>query len=262
MRRKGQNLLLAICFQVFFILSLVFSNLVSSQVIFFESPIIDGKIEQNEWINGDARIITMVDGTTMDISLMYNESHIHVLIQKSDNDPTLIDQSNTWDIFGIEFDNNKDQVPMGRLSSPDDALFISYSQFGGQDFFLQGMGNVAVEDQTHNGTNDVKGYIGLVNGGLVVEATKKLDSGDKSGSDISLQTGDEYYLMFAYWDNKEPYTQSTTHSDWETFRVPNRASGNSGLISDLYDIVPEIIFIGFFILTATQIRFRIYQKRK
>ncbi|MFW9778328.1 MAG: hypothetical protein ACFFE8_05690 [Candidatus Heimdallarchaeota archaeon] len=194
-----------------------------------EFPVIDGIITEEEWEGGDRRILQMADGTTIDVTIKFNLSHIFILIQVSDDDPKLFGESGGHDFFGVEFDNNGDKVPMGLSFSPDDALFVSYNQPGGEDFFLQGMGNPAVADILENGTNDGKGSIKLnpSGDGLIMEGTKPLDSNDSPGYDVSLHPGDRFNLMFAYWDNHfGPLIQSTSHSDWTTYEVPGQPQVN------------------------------------
>ncbi|MHA1947620.1 MAG: hypothetical protein ACXAC6_17225 [Candidatus Hodarchaeales archaeon] len=234
-----------------FILFLAF--ITKTQSIVVEYPLIDGIIEPNEWINGDKRTITMVDGTLMETTLLFNLTHLFLLLQITDNDPTLYEQSDSWDIFGVEFDNNHDQVPMGMSSSPDDALFVSYSKNGGQDFILQGMRYSAIEDTTVNGINDVIGKIGLLNKGIFAEVSKLLNSGDKNGADISLKSGDEFYAMFAFWDNKEPYQQSTSHSNWILYEVPGTQSDQASFVSKF---LVELIIASSFVIIAVLVRFR------
>jgi hypothetical protein len=242
---------------LFLILFLAF--ITKTQSIVVEYPLIDGIIEPNEWINGDKRTITMVDGTLMETTLKFNLTHLFLLLQITDNDPTLYEQSDSWDIFGVEFDNNQDQVPMGMSSSPDDALFVSYSKDGGQDFILQGMRYSAIEDTTVNGINDVIGKIGLLNNEIFAEVSKLLNSGDENGADISFQSGDEFYVMFAFWDNKEPYTQSTSHRNWILYEVP---STQSDQLSFFYKVLMELIIASTFVIIAVLVRFRSFTLKR
>ncbi len=245
-------------FFVFVILFWLLSNNIEGNSTFNNSPIIDGKIGNNEWKNGDKRTIKMVDGTLIESYLSFNDTHLLILLQVTDDDPTLFGQSEFWDTFGIEFDINSDQVPMGLPSSPDDALFVSYSSNGGQDFFLQGMGNPAVEDITVGGSNDCAANIGLDGNKLIVEACKKLESGDNKGKDIAFQQGEEFYVMFAQWDNKDPHTQTTTHSDWIKYRVPQLNEQN--LDELVFQVIIEIVVILVFIFGAALIRFNFHRK--
>ncbi|MHA2203263.1 MAG: hypothetical protein ACW991_06205, partial [Candidatus Hodarchaeales archaeon] len=213
-------------------------------------PRIDGEIGNGEWINGDKRTFSMTDGTMVESTVKFNDTHIFVLSQVTDDDPTLFSQKDSWDVFGIEFDVNGDQVPMGMLSSPDDALFISYSTNGGQDFLLQGMGNPAIEDTAIGATNDCVGKIGFEGNELIVEACKKLDSGDQMGADIALQRRMDFNVMFAYWDNKDPHTQTTAYSDWNKYHVPQEINQDTrslpisqGLEIYIFQIITEITII-------------------
>ncbi|MHA2347716.1 MAG: hypothetical protein ACXACP_13435 [Candidatus Hodarchaeales archaeon] len=237
----------------FLIVLLSLTNNIRMQAIIEEYPIIDGVIEPNEWLNGDKRTITMVDGTLMETIVIFNQTHIQLYFHIIDNDPTLYRQSESWDIFGVEFDNNNDQVPMGMSTSPDDALFVSYSKDGGQDFILQGMRYSAIEDIAVNGINDVTGKIGISDNGIFAEVSKPLNSGDEIGADISLNNGDEFYIMFAFWDNKEPYQQSTSHSNWILYRVPSTQSDQMGFFSNF---LTELIIISAFVFIAVLVRFR------
>ncbi len=232
---------------------LFLTHIVKTHSIVLEYPIIDGIVEPNEWINGDKRTLTMVDGTLMETNMIFNLTHLLLFLQIIDNDPTLFGQSDTWDIFGVEFDNNGDQVPMGMSTSPDDALFVSYSKDGGQDFILQGMRYSAIEDTTVNGTNDVIGEIGILNNDIYAEISKPLNSDDQNGADISLDSGDEFYVMFAIWDNKEPYQQSTSHSNWLLYKVPGTQSDQTNLFSNLLE---ELIVASMFVIIAVIVRFR------
>ncbi|MFW9854854.1 MAG: hypothetical protein ACFFFG_07320 [Candidatus Thorarchaeota archaeon] len=206
-------------------------------------PVIDGIFTEEEWEGGDRRILQMADGTTIDVTIKFNLSHIFILIQVKDDDPRLFGESGGHDFFGVEFDNNGDKVPMGLSFSPDDALFVSYNQPGGQDFFLQGMGNPAVPDILENGTNDGTGNIGLSSNGdgLIMESSKPLDSNDSPGYDASLNPGDKFNLMFAYWDNHfGPLIQSTSHSDWTTYEVPGQPQLNIWESELIFEIVSGI----------------------
>jgi hypothetical protein len=142
---------------------------------------------------------------------------------------------------------------MGMSTSPDDALFVSYSKDGGQDFILQGMRYSAIEDIAVNGINDVTGKIGISDNGIFAEVSKPLNSGDEIGADISLNNGDEFYIMFAFWDNKEPYQQSTSHSNWILYRVPSTQSDQMDFLSNF---LTEIIITSTFVFIAVLVRFR------
>jgi hypothetical protein len=242
-------------FQIIFIFLALFSivnafrNVDASEG---EIPIIDGLITENEWSDGDKKTISMADGSVIDATLLFNETHVFVFLQIFDDDPTLFESDETWDVFGLEFDVNGDQVPMGMYSSPDDALFVSYGQNGGEDFILQGMGNSAREDTSVGGSNDVIGVVSINNSFLRVEACKKLDSGDKKGADISLHQGSQFYVMYAYWDNRDPHIQSTSHSNWISYTVPGSLDESNNI---LLQTIVEGVFIASFVFIAIVLRF-------
>jgi hypothetical protein len=228
---------------------------IGSEVATSNHPIMDGIIGDIEWIHGDRRVLSMHDGSQFETTLVFNDTHLFVLFQIADDDPTKFEQDVLWDAVGVEFDNNGDQVPMGLYSSPDDAFFVSYSSEGGKDFLLQGMGNPAVEDVSVDGTNDVEGSMGIDSSLIIIEACKKLDSGDEQGADITLSPGTKFSIMFAYWDNIDIHSQSI-HSNWISFTVPTTNGDRDENTTLLNQIILELTFLISFVLLAVIVRFR------
>ena len=229
--------------------------LIGSEAAISNRPIIDGVIGDTEWNDGDKRVLSMYDGSQFETTLVFNDTHLFVLFQISDDDPTKFRQDALWDAVGVEFDNNGDQVPMGLYSSPDDAFFVSYSSEGGKDYLLQGMGNPAVEDVLVGGTNDVVGSMGIDGNMIIIEACKKLDSGDEQGADITLSAGTTFSIMFAYWDNIDIHSQSI-HSNWISFAVPSTSGDRDESTTLLNQIILELTFPISFVLIAVIVRFR------
>lgn len=227
-----------------------------SKVSVSDHPIIDGRIEDTEWLDGDRRVLSMVDGTQFETTLAFNDTHLFVLFLITDDDPTIFGYDAFWDAIGVEFDNNGDQVPMGLYSSPDDALFVSYSEEEGVDYLLQGMGNPAIKDTEVGGSNDVEGNIGIDNNLIIIEACRKLDSGDTNGSDVSLKVGNKFWIMFAYWDNMDIHSQSTTHSNWISFTVTPTSGSYEDPSFHIVQFITELVITGSFVSLAVVIRFR------
>lgn len=244
-------------------LSLLILLIVFTPVSFFmaetDPPIIDGVKGADEWNNGDRRIVPMADGSSIVATVLFNSSHIFILLEVADDDPTLFGSSISWDGFGIEFDINGDQVPMGTFNSPDDAILVSYRKKGAEDFFLQGMGNPSMADTTLNGTDDVIGEISIFQGTFVVEIVKELNTGDTIGNDIAFQSpGYQFQVLFAYWDNTissdAGIVQTTSHSQWIDYELPG------GIENKIFQMLTDGIIIAGFILLSIIVRFRFNQK--
>ena len=77
------------------------------------------------------------------------------------------------------------------------------------------------EDENNNGVDDAEGASGSEGNKLIWEMKKPLDSGDKDGNDISLQSGDTYKIMIAFWDDKPPHSSAT---------YTNKMEGNTQFI--------------------------------
>lgn len=225
-----------------------------------DPPIIDGVKGADEWNNGDRRIVPMADGSSIVATVLFNSSHIFILLEVADDNPTLFGSSTSWDGFGVEFDINGDRVPMGTSSSPDDTILVSYMKKGAEDYFLQGMGNPAIADTTDSGTDDVIGDISIGEGTIVVEMAKKLNSGDDAGNDIGFSTpGQRFSILFAFWDNAissdTGIVQTTSHSrDWTEYELPG------GIEYDIFQMLTDGIIIAGFIILCIVVRFRFHPR--
>ena len=175
-------------------------------------PSIDGDIKTNEWSDGFLYHIPMTNGAVLNLTIIYTESDIYMLIVMPHNSPgdkiqLLADNYTYHDYLGVEFDNNKDDAIMGTYASPDDTIIVDYEVEGGTDMYMHSFR--AFTDEESHGTNDVTGNSGSFDGNLVFEIKKPLITNDANGHDISLEKGDKFLIMFAFWDDALAHAATT-----------------------------------------------------
>lgn len=176
-------------------------------------PTIDGKVSTNEWSSAYLKNIELTNGQTLKLYTIYTSTDVYFLAElqhSGSSDQIVLNPTDSngkpipHDYFGIEFDNNNDEVIMGTAASPDDMMIVNYDQPGGEDMFSYSY--KAYSDVSNGGVNNVIGAASTKNGMIYWEMMKPLDSGDVFGHDIALHTGDTYKIMVAFWDNKLPHS--------------------------------------------------------
>ncbi|MHA2099437.1 MAG: hypothetical protein ACW99A_12230 [Candidatus Kariarchaeaceae archaeon] len=171
-------------------------------------PVPDGIISNGEWDGAETHKIRMNNGIDINFKIIYSETDVYYLAtfpHKSPGDvinrnPTDGTTNLQHDYFGIEFDLNNDGLIMGTSGNPDDMVLIDYDQPGAVDMFSHSY--KVFKDENYEGESNVEGASNDVDGVLIYEFRKSLNSTDSQGYDISLADGDKYYIMFALWDDK------------------------------------------------------------
>jgi hypothetical protein len=187
-------------------------------------PVLDGIISPDEWSDAfEDKDIEMNNGETLNLKTIYTSTDIYFLASMDHNGPDdeiIFDVSERHDYFGIEFDLNGDEAIMATPWSPDDMFLVDYMVAGAVDMYAQ---DYNVENDTSNGgTNDVEGSSGSENGRIIWEVRKPLKSGDSIGYDLSLEAGDDYKIMLAFWDDRYPHSAA---------EFVNKRVGNSQFIT-------------------------------
>ncbi|OLS25243.1 MAG: hypothetical protein HeimC2_19190 [Candidatus Heimdallarchaeota archaeon LC_2] len=204
--------------------------------------IMDGNITNGEWDESYSQTIRMSIGIDISLKTQYTETDAYFLVTFSKNSPG--DEINrdpstgSHDYFGIEFDNNNDGAIMGTEGSPDDMILIDYDRVGALDMYSHSY-HVFI-DENNQGTNNVEGQSNDVDGFLIYEFRKSLNSTDSKGFDISLKEGDKYYIMPAIWDDEFLGETTTTI---------NTQIGNTifieMIVGEPAETFTQNIFIGF-----------------
>lgn len=194
-----RNLLLPLILLGMFTISFVPVTVQSSNL-----PKIDGIVSPGEWSQGTETNIRMISGIDISYTTLYSSTDMYFLAKVPQNKPDDVINTNVTsgkhDFFGIEFDNNGDSVIMGSRSSPDDMVLVDYTQQGAIDLYSYSY--KVYPDTSNNGVENTKGASSGVNGTIIYEIMKPLDSGDKAGYDVALKPGDTYSVMIAFWDNQ------------------------------------------------------------
>lgn len=171
----------------------------------------DGIISDGEWDDSYSKTIRMNHGEDVVLKTQYTETDVYFLVTFPHDAPGDVinrdPETGRHDYFGIEFDINDDATIMGTPQSPDDMVLIDYDQPGAVDMYSHTF--TVFEDEKSGGTDDVEGTSNDINGTLIYEFRKSLRSRDTKGYDISLKTGDKFYIMPAIWDDK-PTHQTTS----------------------------------------------------
>ena len=220
------------------------------------NPSIDGEIAADEWSNGMQYHIPMTNGVILNLTVIYTDIDIYMLIvmphnSAGDKIQLLSDNYTYHDYFGIEFDNNKDDAIMGTSSSPDDTIMIDYIDEGGIDMFMHSY--KAFNDVGNGGSNDVSGRSGSIDGNLIFEIKRPLVTNDMNGYDISLNEGDKYLIMLAFWDDALAHSATTYINE----RIGNNQFIELRVGSVLDDPVRDYIVLGTLTL-AGLITFIVY----
>jgi hypothetical protein len=180
---------------------------VKSSVLVSAEPEVDGIISKGEWSGGIITNLEMNNGQVLELTSLYTNTHVYylaVLPHDSPGDKIILNVSIPHDYFGIEFDNNKDDVIMGRPDSPDDLFMVDYIVEGAVDMYTHSFKVFA--DEKNGGENNITGSSGSLNGNLIWEVKKPLQTLDENGFDISLKTGDKYQIMPAFFDDQPPHS--------------------------------------------------------
>jgi hypothetical protein len=178
----------------------------SSELVTAE-PELDGIISKGEWSGGIVTDLEMGNGQVLELTSLYTNTHVYYLAILPHNQPgdeIILNVSIPHDYFGIEFDNNEDDVIMGHPDSPDDLFMVDYIVEGAVDMYSHSF--KVFDDEINEGENNVTGSSGSSNGRLIWEVKKPLQTRDKNGFDIVLKTGDKYQIMPAFFDDQPPHS--------------------------------------------------------
>lgn len=235
---------------VFLLIIFTFSGRITA------NPSIDGEVKADEWSNGFQYHIPMTNGVVLNLTVIYTDIDIYMLIvmphnSAGDKIQLLSDNYTYHDYFGIEFDNNKDDAIMGKLDSPDDTIIIDYIDEGGIDMYMHSY--KAFTDVGNGGSDDVSGRSGSSDGNLIFEIKRPLVTNDEKGYDISLNKGDKYLIMLAFWDDALPHSATTYINE----RIGNKQFIELRVGSGLNDPIRDYITIGTLAL-AGLITFIVY----
>ncbi len=222
--------------------------------------IMDAVISDGEWDDSYSKTIRMNHGEDIELKTQYTETDVYFLVTFShkapgdviNRDPT----SGKHDYFGIEFDRNNDATIMGIATSPDDMVLIDYIEPGAVDMFSHTF--TVFEDAKNGGSNDVEGMSNNVTGTLIYEFRKSLKSSDTEGYDISLKTGDTFYIMPAIWDDK-PIHETTSRVNLE---IANRLFIEMTVGEPADKTNQEIFVFGVIILSSGAFVLLIYLKSR
>ncbi len=191
-------------------IALILTSFVALPAEAEEFPILDGKIDQGEWDKAEVHTFQMKNGVKtidMTLSIIYSSTTIYFLaiIPHNDPDETInLDPKNKHDYFGIEFDNNGDNAIHGTVASPDDIIMVNYFKKEAEDFYTHSF--KVFRDVDNGGSDETVGTVGTMDGTLIFEFSKPLDSEDQKGYDISLKPGQKYQVMLAFWDDQPPHS--------------------------------------------------------
>ncbi|MCY3412396.1 MAG: hypothetical protein INQ03_12235 [Candidatus Heimdallarchaeota archaeon] len=235
---------------------LVLSSIQIPLMVTAALPDIDGKLDPI-WDEAKQYDIEMTNGQILDLRIIYTETDIYflaILDHSSSEDEIIRNTEGRHDYFGIEFDLNNDGVIMGTPDSPDDMIIIDYERPGLSDMYSHSY--TAYDDNSTGGENNGDGASGELNGKLIWEFRKPLNSGDTAGYDISLQEGDEYYIMLAFWDDKYPHNSATYTN---TFKDNNQFI--RFFVGDLDPaLIPEFA-VSIFVITSIALALIITRKK-
>lgn len=227
------------------------------------TPNIDGIIDSDEWVNGESRKVRMTFGRNIILTTLFTETDMYFLAEiphdSADDvinrNPKDGDRNIKHDYFGIEFDLNQDDAIMGTPRSPDDMYLIDYSVPDGVDMFSHS--NLVFEDELYDGKNNGAGKSGQSNGYLIYEIRKPLSSLDSKGYDVSLKLRDKFYIMLAFWDDRNIHSAAGSVN----IQIGNTVFMEMIVGDPIIEIQKEIIAFGSIILSIALIFF-LYQKKE
>lgn len=191
-------------------------------------PTIDGFWSPGEWPASSIHTYQFLNLKTVQFAYRYNATDLFMTARYQDNTPSFYGktcQSILFkvcsDAFAVGFDRNGDGSFMGTPSSPDDAVFVGMMGNYSIDAYMQGIGHKVVFDTEVGGQNNTSGRYSYnyTTHYFTFEMTKKLDSGDTKGYDISLHPGQSINVMLAYWNNLPPRTEISSYTNWITIRI-------------------------------------------
>ncbi len=198
-------------------------------------PIIDGNLESyvGEWKNAVEYSATFGDSNSVAIKVKANSTHLFMVINYISytyvtvNTTIPIDadynnQTHSW--YAIIFDRNFDHK-YGSDLTPDDIVLINYRVNGSQDAFLNGQANDSlVIDTDNNGYEDTYANVSIDTNiidehNITIEFTKKLNSLDNKGHDISLKQSDTLPFALMVFENETALFNETiinsAVTDWQ-----------------------------------------------
>ena len=198
-------------------------------------PIIDGNLESyvGEWKNAVEYSATFGDSNSVAIKVKANSTHLFMVINYISytyvtvNTTIPIDadynnQTHSW--YAIIFDRNFDHK-YGSELTPDDIVLINYRVNGSQDAFLNGQANDSlVIDTDNNGYEDTYANVSIDTNiidehNITIEFTKKLNSLDNKGHDISLKQSDTLPFALMVFENETALFNETiinsAVTDWQ-----------------------------------------------
>ncbi len=170
-------------------------------------PTLDGVVKKGEWSGAYQYTIPLTNSENLNLSIIYTSKWIYFLALIPHNKPgdvIRLDPSGLHDYFGIEFDRNGDHKIHGTKQSPDDMVLVNYFRTESQDFYTHSF--KVFNDTANGGIENTMGTVGVLNGTLVFEFAKQMNSGDTKGYDIALHSGDSYAVMFGFWDDQPTHS--------------------------------------------------------
>ena len=202
-------------------------------------PIIDGNLESyvGEWKNAVEYSATFGDSNSVAIKVKSNSTHLFMVINYISytyvtvNTTIPIDadynnQTHSW--YAIIFDRNFDHK-YGSELTPDDIVLINYRVNGSQDAFLNGQANDSlVIDINNSGYEDTYANVSIDTNiidehNITIEFTKKLNSLDNKGYDISLKQSDTLPFALMFFENETAlFNETIIHSavtDWQILEL-------------------------------------------
>lgn len=207
-----------------------FAHVESVQSANTHLPTIDGFWSPGEWPANVIHTYHFLNALPVQFGYMYNATDLFMTARYYDNTPTFYNKAKCTsilalgcdsDAFAVGFDRNGDGAFMGTKASPDDAVFVGMMGNYSIDAYMQGIGQRVVFDTEVGGQNNTFGRYSYnyTTHYFTYEMTKKLDSGDTKGYDISLHTGQSINVMLAYWNNLPPRHEITSYTQWITIRI-------------------------------------------
>lgn len=202
-------------------------------------PIIDGNLESyvGEWKNAVEYSATFGDSNSVAIKVKANSTHLFMVINYISytyvtvNTTIPIDadynnQTHSW--YAIIFDRNFDHK-YGSDLTPDDIVLINYRVNGSQDAFLNGQANDSlVIDTDNSGYEDTYANVSIDTNiidehNITIEFTKKLNSLDNKGHDISLKQSETLPFALMVFENETAlFNETIIHSavtNWQILEL-------------------------------------------
>lgn len=230
------------------------TNAQSSDTVTF--PKIDGSWSPGEWPSSVLHTYTFNNQLQVQFGYRINATDIIMTARYKDTTPSFYKkscQSNIYTIcsdgFAVGFDNNGDQVNMGTIRSPDDAIFVGIEGNYSIDAYMQGISSKSIVYDTEvGGVNNTYGRYTYDNNTqyFTFEMAKALKSGDTLGHDINLNNGSQINVMLAYWDNLPPRVEITGFSEWIPIRIIDPLTYKPSTVDYIFPLAIALVIVIIF----------------